>query len=459
VDSTQPADEAPGGPHDHFRLARPVSDDQGLVVLGGGLAGLAAALCSGAPLYEADARTGGVAASDTTDGFTFDRGIHILQTRNPKVLALLDELGVELKSHSRNAFIHSHGTYTAYPFQVNTAGLPIGLRLRCVSGFFGRGRHPAPANYEEWMYRALGEGFARTFLMPYSEKFWTVPPREMTFEWTGSRVPRPSAWQVVRGALWSKQTRIGTNVDFRYPLRGAGFGAIADAMRRRLGRVHPGHRAVHVDTVGRRVHFQDRAAVDYRLLISTLPLPELVRICPDAPDAVRAAAARLRHNSVFVVNLGIDRAAISDRHWVHFPEKDVSFFRLSYPHNFGPEVAPPGTSSISAEVAYSQAAPLPRDGIVERVIEDLVRVGALGRDDPVVVRTTRDIRYGYCIYDHARKQAVHAIHAWLRTVGIEPAGRYGLWTYFWSDESILSGRKAAEKALQALAGQAALASG
>jgi protoporphyrinogen oxidase len=459
VDSMHSADSPAGGQRDRFPAARSPSDQHGLVVLGGGLAGLAAALYSGAPLYEADERTGGVASSDTIEGFTFDRGIHILQTRNAKVLALLDELGVELKSHSRNAYIHSHGTYTAYPFQVNTAGLPIDLRVRCVSGFFGRGRHPAPANYEEWMYRALGEGFARTFLIPYSEKFWTVPPREMTFEWTGSRVPQPSAWQVVRGALWSKQTRIGTNVDFRYPLRGVGFGAIAEAIRRRLGCVHPGHRAVRIDTVGRRVHFQDRAAVDYRLLISTLPLPELVRICPDAPDAVRAAAARLHHNSVFVVNLGIDRPAISNRHWVHFPEKDVSFFRLSYPHNFDPQVAPTGTSSISAEVAYSETTPLRRDGIVERVIEDLVRVDALRRNDPIVVRATRDIHYGYCIYDHGRKQAVHAIHAWLRSVGIEPAGRYGLWTYFWSDESILSGKKAAEKALQALAGQAALASG
>src|ERR1035441_9950345 len=44
-------------------------------------------------------------------------------------------------------------------------------------------RVPKPANYQEWMHSTLGKGFADIFLTPYSEKFWTVHPREMTFEW------------------------------------------------------------------------------------------------------------------------------------------------------------------------------------------------------------------------------------------------------------------------------------
>ena len=82
----------------------------GLVILGGGLSGLAASVFTGAPGYEGEGRPGGVASSDTTDGFVFDRGIHILQTRNERVLALLGELGVELLNHSRNAYIYSRDT-------------------------------------------------------------------------------------------------------------------------------------------------------------------------------------------------------------------------------------------------------------------------------------------------------------------------------------------------------------
>jgi len=39
----------------------------------------------------------------------------------------------------------------------------------------------------------------------------------------------------------------------------------------------------------------------------------------------------------------------------------------------------------------------------------------------------------------------------LKSVDVIPTGRSGLWTYFWSDEAILSGRKAAETALKAVA--------
>ncbi|MFQ5511462.1 MAG: protoporphyrinogen/coproporphyrinogen oxidase [Candidatus Krumholzibacteriia bacterium] len=423
----------------------PTADDR-TIILGGGLAGLSAGMYSGAPVYEANGEVGGVAASDTVDGFTFDRGIHILQTTSGKVLDLLAEIGVRLETHQRNAFIFSRGTYTPYPFQVNTAGLPLGLRAHCVWSFLNRSANKtSPTNYEEWMYRTLGKGFARTFLIPYSEKFWTIPPREMTFEWTGNRVPRPNVWQVLRGAVWNKQTKIGTNVDFRYPVSGVGYGTIARALADRVGEVHLGHRATSVDVDSRRVHFDNGADVPYDSLISTIPLPRLVGMSPNAPERVRAAAAKLRTNAIMVVNLGIDRPAISDRHWVHFPEKDVSFFRISYPHNFAENVTPPGMSSISAEVAYDRREPPDASALARRVKDDLIRVGAMDADAPVVTTLTRDIPYAYCIYDMHRGAAVKTIRAWLAAARIIPAGRYGLWSYFWSDEAILSGRNAAQK--------------
>lgn len=419
-----------------------------IVILGAGLAGLAASAETGAPIFEAGDHVGGVAASDCADGFVFDRGIHILQTRNQRLLGLLKDAGVRFTDHQRRAFIYTHGHYTAYPFQVNTAKLPLNLRLNCVWGFMRRHAQPEPTNYEEWMHRSLGRGFAETFLVPYSEKFWTVHPREMTFEWTGNRVPQPTLGQVLRGAVWDRQTRIGTNSVFRYPEPGAGYGAVAQRLAGRAGPVHLEHRAHSIDTRGRVVHFAQGRAVGYETLIATIPLPELVRICPEAPPDVREAAARLRTNSILVVNLGIAKPKIRDMHWVHFPERDVSFFRISYPHNFATDVAPAGMSSISAEVAYSAARPVDRATIVQRVIDDLVRTGALDNAADVISTAVRDVPYAYCIYDMHRRQSVKTVHQWLRSVGIVPTGRYGLWTYFWSDQTILSGRGAAGKVLR-----------
>jgi UDP-galactopyranose mutase len=417
-----------------------------IVILGGGLAGMTASLFTGASVYEAEDHGGGVAASDQIDGFTFDRGIHVLQTNNQEVLNLLGELGVEFSVRERSAHIYAFGKYTAYPFQINTTNVPLARRIKCVWSYLRRDSNPEPTNYEEWIYRTIGRGFGETFLIPYSEKFWNVHPRDMSFEWTGNRVPTSNVWQVLRGALISRNTRVGTNASFRYPKGPDGYGTVANALRKRVGeKLHTNRRAMQVDTGRQRVTFND-GAVDYRVLLSTIPLPELLRITTDTPADVRAHAAVLRTNSIMVVNLGIERADLSSKHWIHFPEKEFSFFRISFPHNFTEGLVPSGKSSISAEVSYQTGNPPEPEVLTKRVIADLVRAGVLRAEDRIVATHTHDIPYGYCIFNENRRKALVEIKRWLHEVNIVPSGRYGLWTYFWSDEAIQSGKDSAELA-------------
>lgn len=417
-----------------------------MIVLGGGLAGLAAGYYGRAPVYEAAPHAGGVAGSVHVDGFTFDQGIHILQTQHQEIHALFSDVGVGLGTHRRNAHIFSHDCYTAYPFQVNTAGLPIGLRAKCLWNYFRRDLKADPDNYEEWIHKSIGRGFGQTFLIPYSEKFWTVSPREMTYEWTANRIPETSKWQVLRGAFINRQTTIGNNAVFQYPPPqngNTGYGVIGIAMERHTDEVYCNHRAVNIDADRHTIDFHNGAAVPYGTLVSTIPLPELIPLIPQAPDDVRQAARRLRCNSIYVVNLGFDCTAFSQKHWVHFPGKDVSFFRISYPSNFSPGMAPEGQCSVAAEIAYSKWAPIDRESIVQRVIDDLTRVRAIPEAAPVISKSTIDIKYGYVIYDKNRKQAVRQIHDWLNSVDIHATGRYGLWAYLWSHEAILAGKRTA----------------
>jgi UDP-galactopyranose mutase len=428
-------------------------DGRGIVILGGGVAGLTASVYTGAPVYEAEPDWGGASASDKCEGFIFDRGIHLLQTTNQQILQMLEELGVDFDILNRSAHIFAFGKYTAYPFQINSTNLRIDRRIRCVWSFLRRASNPEPTSYAEWIYRTIGRGFGDTFLIPYSEKFWGVHPREMSFEWTGMRVPKANVRQVLRGAVISRNTRVGTNASFRYPKGDEGYGAVPNALRRAVGdRLYTDHRATHIDTARKQVVFNDRVRRDYRVLVSTIPLPTLIQIASDVPDAVKQAVACLRTNSIMVVNLGIARPNLTNRHWIHFPEKDISFCRISFPFNFSRGMVPPGMSSVSAEVAYPCGSPPDREALTEQVIRDLIKVGVLRSDDRIVLRRTRDIPWAYCIYDDARRQALPVIRRWLSEVDIVLGGRYGLWTYFWSDEAMLSGKKAAELANARAAG-------
>ena len=422
------------------------------IILGGGLAGLSACYHGNGVVYEKDSSPGGHARSHSANGFVFDEGIHVLHTTNKYVLSLMEEIKADLILKDRNAWIMSNGAMTRYPFQANTYGLPVDIVKECLIGFV-QNEFDDPdkiKNYEDWLYYMFGKGITERFMIPYSKKFWGVEPRELTTEWVNIRHPRPSLDEVISGALQDQTKGFGVNARFRYPSEG-GFGNVAEALARQCrDRVQLGMRATRIDVKNREIEFNGEECRRYEKIISTLRLPDVIKIITDAPDDVREAASKLRTNSLFVVNVGVDRENISDKSWIYFLEKEFSFVRVSFPFNFSNAVTPDGTSSISAEVAYGNGNSLPtsKDKIADRVLDDLVKAKLLFKEDKIIHVNTIDVKYGYVIFDKSRKPAVNVIHRFLKEKGIVPCGRYGMWGYLWSDEAILSGKKAAEALLR-----------
>ena len=419
------------------------------MILGGGLAGLSAAYHSDGLVYEGETRVGGHAKSARRDGFVFDEGIHVLHTRNQYVLDLLDRTGANLRTHQREAWIQSFGALTRYPFQANTFGLPIPIVKDCLLGFIENEFKDRDAirHYEDWIQFMFGKGIARHFMVPYSQKFWGLPPSTLTTEWVSVRHPRPTLDEVLEGALRDQTKGFGINAEFQYPERG-GFGAIGEALAATVAdRVRLGMRVTRIDARRRQIEFNDRDVVPYDRVLCTIPLPEVVRVLVDPPADVVEAASRLRCNRILVVNLGINRPGLTNKHWIYYPEREFSFFRISFPFNKGPHMVPPGCSSVSAEVAFGpyDAWPPSRDEMIARVEADLRRAGILEPADAVVFAEVIPIKYGYVVFDTDRRPAVKTIHSFLEAHDIHPCGRYGEWAYLWSDEAILSGRKAAER--------------
>src|SRR5262249_61906820 len=117
--------------------------------------------------------------------------------------------------------------------------------------------------------------------------------------WTAPRLD-----QVVEGALQPGVKDWGPNAQFGYPLRG-GFQAYMDALLARVdqSRVHTGRGVARISPTRRAVTLDGGEQVAYGQLVSTMPLPEIVRIIDDAPAAVRDAAAGLLSTTVICVNL------------------------------------------------------------------------------------------------------------------------------------------------------------
>lgn len=425
------------------------------LILGAGLTGLSAAyhLKDEYAVYEKGSEIGGLCRSEELDGFIFDYAPHILYTIDPYASKLIHKLlegNIEVKK--RKAFIY-HGKYdlyTQFPFQAHMYGLPTPVIMDCLKGVVEVLRthdKPKPKHYEEWIYQRFGKGIAEHLMIPYSERIWTVSTRRMNYEWIDRRVPEPDFDTILEGALTDVTELTGFNNDFWYPVLG-GIESLPVALAESVGNINLDMKASKVYTKEKCVEFNNKTKVNYERLISTLPLPVIVDLLDDAPETVKTAARNLEHNSIICVNLGVDRADISPHHWLYFYEKDFIFHRISFPMNCSEKTAPPGTSSVCCEIAYSKYRPLEvkgRQNIIQRTIDDLTKAKILKKDDKILVSDVLSLKYAYVIYDLNHRKNVDTIHDYLRSVGIYPCGRFGEWEYFNMDHSIMSGKRTADK--------------
>jgi protoporphyrinogen oxidase len=217
-----------------------------------------------------------------------------------------------------------------------------------------------------------------------------------------------------------------------------------------MGNLKLNHELVAIDPRLRQLRFSNGVVASYEVLVSSLPLPELIRMIQGVPPDVRDAARRLACSTCVLVNVGVNRDDLSKSQITYVYDEDFCFTRLNFPHMFAPDNAPKGFGSIQAEVYFSDKyKPLtsaPEDW-TEPVIRDLRRIGLIREEDQIVFRDTRLLRYANIIFDRERADALKSVHGYLDDIGIAYCGRYGEWGYMWTDESFKSGEKAANKAL------------
>ncbi len=425
-----------------------------MLILGAGLAGLSAALQLGGGyrLVEKADRPGGLTRGHLREGFRFDQTGHWLHLRDPSMRALAEELlpagWLEVR---RRAAIFSCGVFTPYPYQVHTHGLPPEVVAENVLGFI-EARHGArgralrerePRNFAEHVLRDLGEGFARHFMFPYNRKVWTVAPEALSTEWMGRFVPRPTVEQVVRGALGLPTGDLGYNATFLYPREG-GIEALARALAARLSRpAECGIEAASIDAGRRTAVLSSGETVRFRAALSTIPLPELMRLVGDAPPGVREAAGRLRAATVTYVNVAARGAEPVPWHWVYLPEPSLRPYRVGSPSATVPSLAPPGCRSYQVEMAAP--GPIPAAEAEAAALEALRALRFLRSPEEVLFAETHAIPYAYAIHDQDYGEARRLVRGWLEARGLFTAGRGGAWEYSSMEDALLSGRDAATR--------------
>lgn len=431
-----------------------------IVVLGTGMAGFGAAhrlhAAGIAPvMYDKNPYHGGHTASFRNErGFLFDIGPHISYTKDPRIQDLYaDSVDQQYETLQVSLNNYWRGYRPKHPVQLHLHGLPDDVVIKVIADFVEeRGAPERPLkNYADWLLTSFGRTFAELFPMQYTKKYHTTTADNMTTDWLGPRVYRPSLEEVLRGALSPSSPTVHYITHFRYPSNG-GFVSYLNKFVPK-GNQMLNHELTALDPKTRTLRFANGHRAQYDALISSLPLPELIRMIDGVPGEVVAAAQRLACSTCVLVNIGVNRADISSAHVTYFYDEDICFTRLSFPHMLAKSNAPAGTGSIQAEVYFSKKyRPLttPPEALIEPVIRDLRKCGLLRDDDEVMSRSAMVLPYANIIFDLERAAALKIVHGYLDEIGIKYCGRYGDWGYLWTDESFKSGEQAAERSLAQL---------
>ena len=429
--------------------ASPTPKTLPVAVLGAGLTGLSAALeltRAGIPhrVFERQPFAGGHAVTTLDEGYRFDRTGHLLHLRDPELRAeVLGWLGGDCREIARRSVIWSNGVYTRYPFQANTFGLPPEVANECVLGFVKahfRAPGPAPQDFEQFCLQHFGAGITRHFMVPYNARLWGVAPSEITSAWCERFVPLPKLEDVIAGAVGMNDRELGYNQRFLYPR--LGIGELPRAMHERVTSVELGRAPERIDLRSRVLEFGDER-VPFDALIATLPLTTLIDLCEPVPEAVRAAAKKLRATHLYYLDLALNRPPKTDFHWVYVPEAKYPFYRVGCYSHFSPELAPPDTGSRYVELAERAEPNLAE--VLPEVVAGLSAMGVIDGPGDVRFARVRRIDCAYVIFDHAYYDALAVIRPFLAEARVLSTGRYGGWQYGSMEDALLQGREAARE--------------
>ena len=407
-----------------------------------------------AVLYDKNPYFGGHTISRRSpEGFVFDIGPHVSFTRDERIQGLFAEaVDGHFETHTYKFSNYWQGHWVGHPAQTNLYGLPPETIVQVIADFVAQGgRQTEIRNYADWLRVAYGCTFAEQFPGRYTLKYHTTPAENLTTDWMGPRMYRPTLEEMVRGALSPSTPNVHYIQTFRYPEKG-GFVSYLEKWAA-VARPRLGHEVVSIEPRERRLRFSHGGTASYEALISSIPLPEVVKLVAGTPPAVLAAAERLACSSCVLVNLGLPRDDVASVHISYFYDLDVIFPRVSYPHLMSAGNSPAGCGGIQCEIYFSKKyrpfTGAPQD-YIEPTIRDLVRCGVLREGERILFKDAVYVPYANIIFDHDRSAALATVRGFLTEAGIETCGRYGEWGYFWTDDSFKSGEAAAERALERL---------
>lgn len=418
-----------------------------VVVIGAGPAGLAAAYklrASGVDveLYEAQGQVGGLCRSFEIWGHIVDLGPHRFFSSSADVNQFwFQAVGEEFSWVPRQTRIFYQKKYFQYPLQAWDTFTQLGFveSIRSLASYLWAKIifRQNDDTFENWVVARFGRRLYGIFFKTYSEKLWGLPCNEIDPDFAFRKIRGLSLLQVFKRFLKKKSTFVD---QFAYPKNGTGsvYQTIAERFVK-MGGVLKLNSPV-----------QSLQALAGDVVVSTMPLPLLLRMLPDVPKAVMAAAQDLSFRNTVLVYVWVEKKNLFPDNWIYVHSPDVHFGRVT---NFDNWSSPKNSeakgtvlcleywcSDDSADWKQTDeqwSALAQKELLASQIASDYGNIL-----DCKVIKVPRS----YPVFKKGFQINVELIRKYLQQAHPEiySIGRYGAFKYNNQDHSLLMGLRAAE---------------
>lgn len=416
------------------------------IILGSGIAGLSAAYHLNqkgisSTIYEKDNDWGGLCGFFEIKGFRFDRFVHFSfapDENDQKLFA--GKIG--MYEHIPFPSNYYHGYWLRHPAQNNLAPLPTDEKVSIITDFIKRPQKNINEikRYDEWLRVQYGNYFAEHFPFVYTRKYWGVEACELETKWVGIRMYTPDIKQVLEGSYKTQNECFYFAKTMKYPKQG-GFRSILNTCREGLD-IQLNKKVIKINPQKKIVYFEDGTFKFYKQLISTLPLPEIIKMLPDVPENVIDAANKLRWTCGYQVSLGFNRPDIAKYLWFYIYDEDILSARVYSPNLKSPDNVPKGCSSLQAEIFFDCQSTIPRPSeVLKNTILKLQEKMKLFSPENLIVKDIRFEPYANITFVPSIYEKRKIVLDYLKSLEIKSIGRFGKWDYEWTHQAFADGKE------------------
>ena len=409
-------------------------NDRKVVVIGAGVTGLAFAKAFGdVCIFERSKGVGGKAStySQNTEVGTFyyDVGGHWFHHKgHPEVLSLFSD--VELKGHERKAFVYLDEQYIPFPIQQNYGLIRDAKKVSQILAELSTLTRDQPQNYRDLLLFSYGRTLFEDFFEPYNQKMYGVLDLEMLSY---------SRQEATRNVRLNSDVN-GYNGDFVYPTGTQGAAAIPKSLAKGATIV-PGKKLSSLNLGKKEVTIEDLETgeteiVQFDDLVSSMPLKNLAECTVDLPEELLSDIYKLRSSRGLILNLGVKKNSMQEgKHWIYFPGRDLTFYRVGFYSEVESDLAPEGYNSMYVEVSpfYFDDTEETQHSASLACIADLVQVGLLDDESDVLFMDAMYLDHNYCLVTELSKK----LRDYFKDHRVHSIGRYGAWRWTSQHEDIL----------------------